>query len=295
MVTDGDETRVFARCSNVAEARRTAACLNLAYPTPDHDMATLEHGTVVLSTHVATKCEGQDCCIHNMSDHRLRTWPQRWSEGEMWRVCPCGNGHPDPDAVSYQLRQAIGYGVSAEPGEHRCCGCCRPNPLDKSKPMGVPLDETQPVDIPAQIAEDLHRFLSDPGVGVRLRRPQRLRTVEVTAVLERRGYHQNFWEEAAAQAAWLGVTMRLLPDYVHFTLRTSKVNSVAEAIRMLSEELSARLGGRALERLMLEMHGVVIPDGEESTPVQGGGEDHLPDAGEGDIGSSATVATLRAA
>ena len=45
------------------------------------------------------------CTVHNMSEHPLRWWPQRWlsrnnsspDEIGMWRICQHGVKHPDPD------------------------------------------------------------------------------------------------------------------------------------------------------------------------------------------------------
>jgi hypothetical protein len=71
----------------------------------------------VLIVHPKTKCKGQNCCIHNPSDHHMRDWPQNWrgDRNLMERICPHGIGHPDPD--------------DPNPDKvHGCDGCCDPNP-----------------------------------------------------------------------------------------------------------------------------------------------------------------------
>lgn len=75
----------------------------------------LEHTNVSIRTHLADKCAGQFCTIHNRSNHSMRSFPQwyRWDRGFMERTCPHGVGHPDPDDPF------------ADP-IHGCCGesCC---------------------------------------------------------------------------------------------------------------------------------------------------------------------------
>lgn len=71
-------------------------------------------GPVTLKNiHLADKCAGQSCSIHNPSDHHMRNWPLHWRDdrGICERTCPHGIGHPDPDG--------IGDGV------HGCDGCCQ--------------------------------------------------------------------------------------------------------------------------------------------------------------------------
>ncbi|MGE5828487.1 MAG: hypothetical protein ACM30G_09010 [Micromonosporaceae bacterium] len=81
-------------------------------------------GRAVVRTHGPEKCAGEVCCIHNPSDHHMRSWPQLWREDRqlMERTCPHGVGHPDPDALAYQLRT---FGEEARhAGVHGCDGCC---------------------------------------------------------------------------------------------------------------------------------------------------------------------------
>lgn len=79
----------------------------------------LEHSDQVLRiTHAPEVCEGQDCTIHNMSDHKMRSFKQLWrgDRALMERVCPHGVGHPDPDdPKSKDKYEAV----------HGCDGCCR--------------------------------------------------------------------------------------------------------------------------------------------------------------------------
>ena len=74
----------------------------------------LEHSEeIITNMHDKEKCEGQNCCIHNMSNHHMRNFPQHWRDDWklMERICSHGVGHPDPD----------------DPNEdriHGCDGCC---------------------------------------------------------------------------------------------------------------------------------------------------------------------------
>lgn len=85
-------------------------------------------GRVVLLTHPPERCIGEFCCIHNSSEHHMRTWSQNWrsDRGLMERICPHGVGHPDPDDLAYQRRT---FGDAAQhAGVHGCDGCCRGAP-----------------------------------------------------------------------------------------------------------------------------------------------------------------------
>lgn len=80
--------------------------------------------TRVLFTHPPEACQGQHCCIHNPSEHHMRSWTMLWREDRklMERICPHGVGHPDPDDVAHHLREhpedAAWY------DKHGCDGCC---------------------------------------------------------------------------------------------------------------------------------------------------------------------------
>ena len=81
-------------------------------------------GPVPLRTHLPSECAGEFCCIHNPSQHHMRTWPQNWRSDRrlMERICPHGVGHPDPDDVAYQRRT---FGDAAKYVDiHGCDGCC---------------------------------------------------------------------------------------------------------------------------------------------------------------------------
>ena len=79
----------------------------------------------VIVTHDASKCAGQYCCIHNPSDHHMRSWTMFWrgDKGVMERLCPeHGVGHPDPDDAAFNIRMGRDY-----LNVHGCCGCCKPH------------------------------------------------------------------------------------------------------------------------------------------------------------------------
>lgn len=82
-------------------------------------------GQTVLRVHHATQCAGRACCVHNPSDHHMRSWPQHWRAdagpaGVMERICPHLVGHPDPDHMSY----ARSIDPDTADGIHSCDGCC---------------------------------------------------------------------------------------------------------------------------------------------------------------------------
>lgn len=93
------------------------------------DQWRIEHSGVVLSkTHDKERClaEGFPCCLHNMSNHHMRAWPQEWRQDRalMERICPeHGTGHPDPDHMSWYTR-TYGEEKAYYEGLHGCCGCC---------------------------------------------------------------------------------------------------------------------------------------------------------------------------
>lgn len=83
----------------------------------------IQVGPGVLTTHPPEKCMGRPCVIHAPSDHHMRDWPTNWRSDRqlMERMCPHGQGHPDPDDLAYQL----GIGRK-HAGSHGCDGCCAP-------------------------------------------------------------------------------------------------------------------------------------------------------------------------
>lgn len=82
-----------------------------------------------LLVHDAHACAGQHCCVHNSSDHPLRTAPLVWKDAlrSMWRRCPHGEDHPDPDDLEFQRWTRLPLFFEAMASVHlgRCDGCCR--------------------------------------------------------------------------------------------------------------------------------------------------------------------------
>ena len=80
-------------------------------------------GVQLVNVHSADKCAGRPCCIHNQSDHHMKTWPQNWRGDRqlMERICPHGVGHPDPDHMWF----ARSLNPNTADGVHGCDGCCR--------------------------------------------------------------------------------------------------------------------------------------------------------------------------
>ena len=76
-----------------------------------------------ITTHKPDACIGEYCCVHNPSDHHMRTWDRFYRVDKSWlleRLCPKHRiGHPDPDSLSYFKRRGYEY-----MGVHGCCGCC---------------------------------------------------------------------------------------------------------------------------------------------------------------------------
>lgn len=77
-------------------------------------------GKAPLRVHTRSRCAGERCCIHNQSDHHMRSWPQNWraDRGIMERLCRHGVGHPDPDDLMVKARPE-------EVTRHGCDGCCQ--------------------------------------------------------------------------------------------------------------------------------------------------------------------------
>jgi hypothetical protein len=73
--------------------------------------------TVLYNLHDSSRCAGEYCTIHNMSDHSMRSFPQswRWDSDIMERICPHGIGHPDPDNP---------WSNDDHRWIHGCDGCC---------------------------------------------------------------------------------------------------------------------------------------------------------------------------
>ena len=94
---------------------------------------TLDDGTVLSGVHGPESCYGQNCCIHNPSDHSLRDAPLAWLQLDgvdiMGRRCAHGLWHPDPDAMNFLMGTFQRMLVEAVSSVHRvqenCDGCCR--------------------------------------------------------------------------------------------------------------------------------------------------------------------------
>jgi hypothetical protein len=74
----------------------------------------LENSERVLERHHSEEqCVGEHCTLHNMSDHALRSFEQRWNGAFMERVAPDGAVWQDPDDTNQQKR----------PNAALCLGC----------------------------------------------------------------------------------------------------------------------------------------------------------------------------
>jgi hypothetical protein len=75
-----------------------------------------------INAHIADRCTGNQCPLHNPSAHHMAQWPIVIRASALAeRVCVHQTGHPDPDSLRFMTR---------ETGEthwalHGCCGCCR--------------------------------------------------------------------------------------------------------------------------------------------------------------------------
>lgn len=79
----------------------------------------LEHTERKLKyVHDPSLCEGRPCTVHNLTDHKMRSFYQSWRSDRkiMERICPHGVGHPDPD--DYKIF------TGADDNTHGCDGCC---------------------------------------------------------------------------------------------------------------------------------------------------------------------------
>lgn len=87
---------------------------------------TLEGGQVIHNVHATFQCVGRHCTIHNMSDHHMRSFPQVWdAQRVMWRRCPHGSLHADPDDPNAELTPC--WGGTDQPPPMFCDGCCNPD------------------------------------------------------------------------------------------------------------------------------------------------------------------------
>ena len=105
--------------------------------------------------HPSTVCIGENCCIHNPSDHPLKDAPMflRMDRSPLVeRHCVHGIGHPDPDSLAYIERK---WPNRTAEGVHGCDGCC----FRKAKPKNE-----GPTDTEKKMAEIVGRFAWDDEV-----------------------------------------------------------------------------------------------------------------------------------
>lgn len=74
-----------------------------------------------LMVHSQEACKGDNCVIHNPSDHSMRDFQTYWRQdrGIMERICTHGIGHPDPDDLTVRTYK--------HERVHGCDGCCKNN------------------------------------------------------------------------------------------------------------------------------------------------------------------------
>jgi len=74
--------------------------------------------TRIYKTHDSRACFPNPCCVHRVSNHHMKDWPQNYREdiGVTERICPHGVGHPDPDQP---------YPADSAKWIHGCDGCCQ--------------------------------------------------------------------------------------------------------------------------------------------------------------------------
>lgn len=94
---------------------------------PETNSFTDAGGVNLVNIHPKKLCEGENCVIHNQSDHVMRALPLHVRIPGPWdikpqhfeRICEHGIGHPDPDDMRYW--KAVGQ---ESIGVHGCDGCC---------------------------------------------------------------------------------------------------------------------------------------------------------------------------
>lgn len=88
-----------------------------------------EQRTLLVNVHTIDQCNPQHCCIHNPSQHHMSTWAPSWDSNFriMWRRCPHGYRHPDPDDLNFWRTRSPGAARLAF--GHFCDGCCQPGEL----------------------------------------------------------------------------------------------------------------------------------------------------------------------
>lgn len=97
------------------QAQIAAAALDLVAG----GLITVDNGHL-FKVHLAQKCEGESCWVHNPSGHHMASWPIQWNASlrTVFRICTHDVEHPDPDDVDYY------GGLGVDTTEHDCDGCC---------------------------------------------------------------------------------------------------------------------------------------------------------------------------
>jgi len=85
-------------------------------------------GGMVVNAHPMVACLGRHCSIHDPSPHHMREWDQVWMDANktMYRRCPHGTLHPDPDHLAY-IKSLFGDDWEMVYQHGSCCGCCSPS------------------------------------------------------------------------------------------------------------------------------------------------------------------------
>jgi hypothetical protein len=93
-------------------------------------IGTIYQGPV--RVHGSAQCAGSACCIHNPSNHHMKTWPLVFVPGPHsggYRVCEHQVVHPDPDSQAYLISQGEPFALLAMLTHKTvlsCDGCCTP-------------------------------------------------------------------------------------------------------------------------------------------------------------------------
>lgn len=98
----------------------------LGLASGEKDVIVLQSG-VTLETHGTAFCAGENCVIHNPSNHPLRDAELVWKPPLMARVCVHNVLHPDPDSLAYVESRYAGRTGHTSLGQHTCDGCCSGN------------------------------------------------------------------------------------------------------------------------------------------------------------------------
>lgn len=104
-----------------------------------------DYHTVLVNVHTVEQCAGQPCCIHNPSNHYMATWAPHWNAAlrTMWRRCPDGNLHPDPDDLNFW--RSVSFNTARAVFGHFCDGCCQPHSATPVKEIESPQPDWQEV------------------------------------------------------------------------------------------------------------------------------------------------------